>query len=210
MLQRWATGSVRVTDLARDLGVAHSRVQHLLTRTALKMFLPCLEDLPRWSQARRNGLTDEAIAQLSGTSSTVVTLALDGWPKTPRVRADEVVAAHQLWREGAPRAEVAQALGMPLTLLRKQLLAGESGLWPHRLTTAGLRERYGWTPSAVSLYRTKDILPPADGVEGKRSWWWETTIDHWEQQRELYWCRHCLHAFVSPIGLREHRTRVHP
>lgn len=89
------------------------------------------------------------------------------------------------------------------------LRSGASVLLPYRLTTVELRKRYGWTPSAAGLYRRKGVLPPPDGRDGARDWWWETTIDAWERDRDLQWCEECRHAFVSLIGLREHRTRMH-
>ncbi|CAM3966587.1 hypothetical protein JAAN108728_04820 [Janibacter anophelis] len=63
--------------------------------------------------------------------------------------------------------------------------------------------------SAISLYRRKGTLPAADGLEGSRAWWWEATIDRWENARELHWCRECEHGFVAVLGLKEHITRVH-
>lgn len=40
MMRRWARGEVRIADLGRELGVAHSRVQSLLTVTVLQVIEP--------------------------------------------------------------------------------------------------------------------------------------------------------------------------
>lgn len=123
---------------------------------------------------------------------------------------DEAIAeAYRRWQAGAPRAKVASVLGIPPRRLINQLQAGVTVLQPRRLVARDLRERFGWTRSAQSLYRRKGLLPAADGVDGARFWWWETTINQWERQSELHWCRECHHAFISPIGLKEHGTLVH-
>ncbi len=157
-------------------------------------------------------MEDDVIAELSGTTPTVASLALDGWPRSRAKHAspESVVEAHCCWRAGGSRAEVAQALGVPLERLVKQLHTGESELLPRRLMSTDLRERFGWASSStVSLYRRKGRLPAPDGRDGQRDWWWETTIDAWETEHELSWCRPCSHAFVTKVGLKEHRTRVH-
>lgn len=189
----------------------HSRIQTMLTSTALQLIAPHLEDLPRWAQARAAGIDDRAIADLSGTASGVVSLAIDGWPRTRAKFAspESAVEAHRCWRAGGSRAEVAQTLGIPVVRLTKQLRSGESELLPHRLMSTDLRDRYGWTSSVVSLYRRKGVLPAADGRDGQRDWWWEETVEIWEAEHALWWCRPCSHAFVTKVGLKEHRTRVH-
>lgn len=209
LLRRWACGEARITDLARELGVPHSRVQALLTDTALRLIAPHLEDLSRWVRARGSGVSDESIAALSGTSPVVVSLALDGWSATAALDDEAIAEAYRRWQAGAPRVEVANALGVPPRRLINQLQAGVTVLQPRRLVANDLRERFGWTWSAQSLYRRKGVLPAADGVDGARFWWWETTINQWERQRELHWCRPCGHAFVTTAGLKEHTTRVH-
>ncbi|CAM4179807.1 hypothetical protein [Janibacter anophelis] len=103
---------------------------------------------------------------------------------------------------------MAAALGAPVARLRRQLVEGHSELTPRRLIPSDLRSRYGWTPSAISQYRRKGTLPAADGLEGSRAWWWEATVNNWENTRELHWLE-CAHAFVAAAGLKEHRTRVH-
>lgn len=117
--------------------------------------------------------------------------------------------AHRRWLAGATRRDVAEALGLTEQVLAGQLRTGETVLVPRRLTSADLRERFGWTRSAVSLYRRKGVLPSPDGRDGQRHWWWQATIDDWERDRDLYWCAECHHAFVAEVGLREHVTRVH-
>lgn len=211
MLERWASGDSRIVELARELDVPHSRVQTMLTNTVLQLIASHLEDLPRWVQARAAGVEDDVIAELSCVTPTVVSLALDGWPRARAKHASpqSAVEAHRCWRAGGSRAEVAQALGIRVERLIKQLRSGESGLLPHRLMSTDLRERFGWTPSAVSLYRRKGVLPAPGGRDGQRDWWWEASIDEWEAERELWWCGPCRHAFVTPIGLEEHRTRMH-
>lgn len=208
-LERWAAGQARITDLARELEVPHSRVQAQLTDTALRLIAPHLEDLPRWVRARGSGVGDASIAELSGTSAIVVVLALDGWTATAGPDDEAIAEAYRRWRAGAPRAEVARALGIPLPRLTKQLRSGEGVLEPRRLVARDLRARFGWTTSAQSLYVRKGLLPTADGVDGTSRWWWESTIDGWEQVAELHWCRRCRHAFISVVGLKEHRTRLH-
>lgn len=209
MLERWAAGQARITDLARQLAVPHSRVQAQLTDTALRLIAPHLEDLSRWVRARGSGVGDASIAALSGTSAIVVALALDGRPATAGPGGEVIAEAYRHWRGGAPRAEVARALGIPLPRLTKQLRSGESVLEPRRLVARDLRERFGWTTSAQSLYIRKGLLPTADGVDGTSRWWWESSIDEWERQHELHWCRRCRHAFVTTVGLKEHGTRIH-
>ncbi|WP_277454094.1 hypothetical protein [Janibacter sp. DB-40] len=183
----------------------------MLHRAALRLIIPHLDDVAAWRRARKTGVSDEAIARLSDTLPEVVTLALDGWPAPgdPGLDESRVVAAHRCWRAGGSRAEVAAALGIPADRLIRQLKSGESDLLPHRLTTSDLRKRYGWSPSATGLYRRKGVLPPTDGRDGTRGWWWQESIDSWGRQRELLWCDACHHAFISPSGLGEHRTRMH-
>lgn len=183
----------------------------MLTGTALQLISPHLADLPRWAQARAAGVEDEAIAELSGTTAVVVSLALDGWPSRQErpVEDGRLVEALLCWRDGGSRADVAAVLGIPAPRLVKQLRSGESVLIPRRLTSTDLRERYGWTSSAVAIYRRKGVLPVPDGQDGQRDWWWESTIEAWEKTRDLVWCQKCRHAFVSPIGSKEHCTRVH-
>ncbi|CAM4155716.1 hypothetical protein [Janibacter anophelis] len=198
-----------MAELARDWDRPHSRVQNELTATALALIAAHLEDLPRWVQARSSGLGDEAIADLSGTMACVVALALDGWPVSGLPDIGDAVKALRRWSAGEPVSQVAGALGVPVARLRRQLVEGHSELTPRRLTTSDLGARYGWTPSAISQYRRKGTLPAVDGLEGSRAWWWEATIDSWENARELHWCRECEHAFVAVSGLKEHSTRIH-
>lgn len=160
-------------------------------------------------QARSSGLGDEAIADLPGTMACVVALALDGWPDSGLPDTGDAVEALRRRRAGESVSEVAAALGVPVARLRRQLVEGHSELTPRRLIPSDLRARYGWTPSAISLYRRKGALPAADGLEGSRAWWWEATIDSWENARKFHWCRECAHAFVAAAWLKEHRTRVH-
>ncbi|MCT1618380.1 hypothetical protein [Janibacter hoylei] len=149
------------------------------------------------------------IAALSGTLPQVVALALDGWPDVAGPDGEAVATAHRLWLQGASREEVAAALGIPADRLVRQLRSGESVLEPRRLVTRDLRERFGWSLSAQSLYRRSGVVPPPDGREGPRHWWWAATIDDWAAQVELHWCQSCRHAFITSGGLKEHRTRVH-
>lgn len=211
MMRRWARGEARIVDLGRELGVAHSRVQHLLTDTVLQLIAPHLEDIPRWHRARAAGLGSGSVASLSATYPEVVDLALDGWPQRRRQAASDaqVAEAHRRWLAGAARDNVAEALGLSEQKLTAQLRTGETVLVPRRLTSADLRDRFGWTPSAASLYRRKGVLPPPDGRDGLRQWWWQMTIDDWEDGQVLHWCRTCRHAFIAHVGLKEHTTRVH-
>lgn len=209
-LVRRVRGQARLVDLAAERGVAHSQMQDMLHRAALQLIVPLLDDVAAWRQARRTGVSDVSIAQLSATLPEVVTLALDGWPSgSDAVDEARVIEAHRCWRAGGSRADVAAVLGIPAGRLIRQLNSGESELLPRRLSSADLRQRYGWTPSATGLYRRKGVLPDADGRDGGRDWWWQETIEAWEQQRELLWCGDCHHAFISPSGLNEHRTRMH-
>ncbi|WP_338752275.1 hypothetical protein [Janibacter alittae] len=211
-LVRRVRDGVRLVDLATEKGwTAHSQVQAWLHRTAFRLIVPHLENVGAWHQARQTGVPDVEIGQLSGTLPEVVALALDGWQAVRSGAFNETKAleAHRRWCAGGSRAEVAGVLGIAAQRLNRQLNTGESQLLPRRLTTTGLRARFGWTPSAVSLYRSKGVLPLADGRDGQRDWWWEPTIEAWEQTAGLSWCEDCHHAFVSPTGLREHCTRVH-
>lgn len=210
-LVRRMSGRDRLVDLAAEHGMAHSQMQDVLHRTALRLIVPHLDDIAAWDQARRTSITDTAIAELSDTLPQVVALALDGWPSASKAVVDEmrVVEAHRCWRAGGSRADVAAVLGIPADRLIRQLKSGESELLPHRLTSYDLGKRYGWTPSATGMYRRKGVLTPPDGRDGSRDWWWEPAIEAWERESELHWCGFCHHAFISPIGLRAHRTRVH-
>lgn len=67
---------------------------------------------------------------------------------------------------GGSRTDVAQTLGIPVERLAKQFRFGEGELLPHWLMSSDLRDRCGWAPSAVSLYRRKGRLPAPDGREG--------------------------------------------
>lgn len=211
-LVRRVRDGVRLLDLATEKGwSAHSQVQTWLHRTAFRLIVPHLDDVGAWHQARETGVPDAQIAQLSGTLPEVIALALDGWQAVRGGAFDETKAieAHRRWLAGGSRAEVAAVLGIAAQRLIRQLNTGENELLPRRLTTADLRARFGWIPSATSLYRSKGVLPPADGRDGQRDWWWDPTIQAWEQDVGLSWCGDCHHAFVSPIGLREHCTRMH-
>lgn len=211
MLQRWARGETRIVDLTRDEGITHSRVQAMLKDAALRLIAPHLEDLPRWEQARSTGVSPEVIAHLSNTVPEVVDLALDGWParRNWTTSGDDVAEAHRRWRAGASLLDVAEALGVSEYALTQTLRSGESALTPRRLETADLRSRFGWTPSAVSLYRRRRVLPAPDGHEKKSAWWWESTLDSWAAERDLLWCQQCRRAFMSRRGLTGHRTQVH-
>lgn len=202
MLQPWARGETRIVDLARSEGITHSRVQAMLKDTALRLIAPHLEDLPRWEQARSTGLSPEVIARLSNTVPEVVELALDGWParRNWTTSGDDVAEAHRRWRAGAPLLEVAEALGATEYALTQTLRSGESALTPRRLETGDLRSRFGWTASAVSLYRRRRVLPAPDGHEKKSPWWWESSIDTWAEEHDLLRCSECQRVFLSRRG----------
>lgn len=208
---RRARGQARLVDLASERGVSHSQVQDMLHRTALHLIVPHLGDVAAWARARSTGVADAGIAELSCTFPEVVALALDGWPNTRAVHVDgtKVIEAHRCWLAGGSRADVAAVLGLSAARLIRQLRSGESELLPRRLTSADLRERYGWPQPTLSLYRRKGLLPPADGKDGSREWWWPATIGAWECAIELHWCYRCSHAFLSAVGLRKHTTTSH-
>lgn len=209
MLTRRVRGQTTVGVLAREYQVAHSRVQAWLRDTSLRLIVPRLDDVAAWTQARTGGIADEAIAVLSGTRAEVVALALDGWPPSRAATEDAIVEASRLWRAGAPRTSVAQALGVGRERLVQQLRTGESVLTPRRLYRADLITKFGWDPSSVGRYRRQGILPVADGRDGNRSWWWEPTITRWEARQNLLWCPSCQRSFVGKRGLNTHNTKCH-
>lgn len=208
-LTQWGTRRQRIGELAAERNVTHSAVQSLLTDTMLRLLAPVVEDVDRWDQARRSGISDESIAALAGIPPVVVTLALDGWPSSSSSPPERVIAAHAAWAQGAPRHEVAAALGVPPERLIRGLINGDYVLTPARLTSVDLRSRFGWTPSAIALYRRKRWLPTPDGRDGTIWWWWQSTIDRWQAGRTLHWCDQCGQAFMATKGLAGHLTQVH-
>lgn len=209
MLLRRMRGKARIVDLSAELGVAHSQVQGLLYSTAIRLIVPHLDDVAAWARARETGVGDEAAAQLSGTFPEVVALALDGWPARERPASEsQVVEAYTRWMGGAALAEVAGVLGMTPTRLRQSLATGSSAL-PRRLYSQDLRDRFGWNQSTVSRHRRAGLLPPSDGRDGTRCWWWESTIERWEAGREMYPCLECGARYLTVTGLRGHLTQVH-
>lgn len=209
MLLRRMRGKARIVDLSAELGVAHSQVQGLLYSTAMRLIVPHLDDVAAWARARQTGVGDEAVAQLSGTYPEVVALALDGWPARDQpVGESQVVEAYSRWMGGATLAEVAVVLGMTPTRLRQSLADGSSTL-PRRLYISDVRDLFGWNHSTVSRHRRAGLLPPADGQDGTRCWWWESTIDQWAADREMHPCPSCGARYLTMTGLRGHLTQQH-
>lgn len=210
MLARRLRGEVRVTALAAEEGVPHSRIQALLRQTALRLIVPHLEDIAAWNRARASGVSDEVIADLASTSPEVVALALDGWPPRDQPASRrQVVSAYEAWVRGAPLSEVATLLGTRPGRLKADLTHGASSL-PSRMQTKDLADQFGWNAATVTRHRQEGVLPPPDGQDGPAFWWWKSTIDQWAADRGLHPCASCPALYTTATGLRGHVTREHP
>lgn len=209
MVVRRMRGKVGVVEMAVEEGVPHSRIQAMLRQTAMELIVPRLEELAAWARARSGGVSDESIADLSGTEAEVLTLALDGWPARDRPSSEaRVVEAYSLWTEGAHSREVATVLGTTPRRLRRDLADGTSSL-PRRLEARDLADRFGWNHATVTRYRVDGLLPTPDGRDGVAYWWWAATIDHWAQDTGMHSCPSCRSRYLTETGLRGHVTREH-
>lgn len=162
-LVRRRVQGVALSQLAREHEVAHSQVQGWLQHTGLQLLLPHLGDVASWARARTSGVTDGDVAALAGVAPELIALALDGWPEPVRTSTDQVEEAYRQWRAGAPRAQVAMALGIPRDRLLTEMRAGQVVLRPKRLWRRDLVARFGWTQANVDRYRRQELLPPPDG-----------------------------------------------
>lgn len=155
--------------LAATTGMRHSELAGLRTVEP--------EVVTAWEDTTSDDRVD--LARRSRVSATLVRLILDGFPPVhphaiPPARAARV---KDLWRAGAPWDLIAE-----LTEVAERAPSRpESGLAlrPERWSPAQAGGFLGW--SSGRIYQHPRDLPPPDGSDGDRVWWWSTTIERWAE-----------------------------
>lgn len=139
--------------------------------------------------------------------------SIHGRPPVPQLSSELEQQAQRIWREGAPLADIAAGVAVPLTQLTAWINAGELQLTPRRLRRRDLLDRFGWPPTMVHTYQCEGVLPAPDGDRSTghpQAWWWEHTIDTLEREVMTHRCPTCGALYAGAYGLIIHQRRHAP
>lgn len=165
--------------------------------------------LTRWTvqdRLRQAGLslalrhaTDRAPGSAPGRAAAA-RLASKGYPNR---REAPVTAAHQarrMWEQGHALARIGAETQLSTIQLSEVLRDS-----PARWRSAQVTNHLGWSPDNINAKLRHHTMPPPDGVDGRRRWWWPRTILDWESHAGLVTCPDC----GARVKLLPQHQRVH-